>query len=371
MMSDYFPSYREKIKSIHQQIAEVKKNLNLINEDISWYPEYQDIPSAKRKNKKEQEEKLVNLREQLGRIFETQADLSKVSKSLFMAPYLIDRIQHELALLKAFENLNNKVDKLLVCLIHGDKQQSQDMFLERLRVDFLPKKFQEPEMTIYHVRFPETLKNFQDQLQYNLGDTIVGEKITELTKEINHVLAESPVPVIISTYMYCEHWLKSAWPAINSFLDFWENWPFISPNQHLFVFLFIISDDKQHRGMLERFKVLFLGSEDSELNKTLNKLSEGDFSEFNNFYGVVLPKLEGITEQEATAWVDVEVRKHFPNNLAFVKDAKLEIQAIFNQYQSKDKPKRIPLDQLARKLLAILVDYAVISDDYTTKRALP
>ena len=154
-----------------------------------------------------------------------------------MAPYLIDRIQHELALLKAFEKLNNKVEKLLVCLIHGDKQQSQDMFLERLRVDFLPKKFQDPEMTIYHVRFPETLKNFQDQLKYNLANTIVGE-------EINQVLAESPVPVIISTYMYCEQWLKSAGEAINSFLNFWENRLVISPNQHLFVFLFIVTNDK-------------------------------------------------------------------------------------------------------------------------------
>ncbi len=122
--------------------------------------------------------------------------------------------------------------------------------------------------------------------------------------------------------------------------------------------------------MLERFRCLFSRSEDSELNKTLNKLSEGDFSKFNNFYGVVLPKLEGITEQEAAEWVDVVGRKHFPDNLAFVKDIKSEIQAIFNQYKSKDQPKRIPLDKLARKLSAILVDYAVISNDYTAGREL-
>ncbi len=237
------------------------------------------------------------------------------------------------------------------------------MFLERLRVDFLPRNFQSSEMTIYHVRFPETLQNFHSQLKYNLANTIVGE-------EINQVLAQSPVPVIISTYMYCEQWLKSAGEAINSFLNFWEDRLVISPNQHLFVFLFIVTNDKQNRGMLERFRCLFSRSEDSRLNQTLNKLSEGNFSDFKNFYGVVLPKLEGISEQEATEWVDVVVREHFPNNLAFVKDTKLEIQAIFNQYQSKDKPKRIPLDQLAPKLSAILVDYAVISNDYTLGREL-
>ncbi|MGD1698866.1 hypothetical protein [Dapis sp. BLCC M229] len=369
-MSDYFPSYREKIKSIRQQIAEVRKNLNLINEEISWYPEYQEVPLALKKNQREQEKKLVNLLEQLGRLLETQADLSNVSKSLFMAPYLIDRIQHELAFSQVFERRNNNFDKLLVCLIHGDKQQSQDMFLERLKVNFLPKKFNHSKMTTYHVRFPETLQNFHSQLKYNLANTIVGEERNELTKEINHTLAESPVPVIISTYMYCEHWLKFAGKAINSFLHFWENRLVISPNQHLFVFLFIITNNRQNRRMLDKFRCLFSSSEDSRLDKQLNKLSEGDFSEFNNFYGVVLPKLEGITEQEATEWVDVVVRKHFPNNLAFVKDTKSEIQAIFNQYQSKDKPKRIPLDELARKLSAILVDYAVISNDYTARREL-
>ncbi len=94
MMSDYFPSYRENLKSIRQQIAEVRKNLDEINVEISWYPEYQEVPLSLKKNKQEKEEKLVNLREQVVRILETQADLSNVSKSLFMAPYLIDRMQH-------------------------------------------------------------------------------------------------------------------------------------------------------------------------------------------------------------------------------------------------------------------------------------
>ena len=94
MMSDYFPSYRENLKSIRQQIAEVRKNLDEINVEISWYPEYQEVHLSLKKNKQEKEEKLVNLREQVVRILETQADLSNVSKSLFMAPYLIDRMQH-------------------------------------------------------------------------------------------------------------------------------------------------------------------------------------------------------------------------------------------------------------------------------------
>ena len=54
-MSDYFPSYRENIISIRQQIAEVRKNLDEINVQISWYPEYQEVPLALKKNKQEQE----------------------------------------------------------------------------------------------------------------------------------------------------------------------------------------------------------------------------------------------------------------------------------------------------------------------------
>lgn len=373
-MSYYFQSYREEIKSIKKQRDEVRKNLNLINEQISWVPEHQNIPLDLIKNKEKQEARLVELSESLGRLLQTGADLSNMSKGLVLAPYLLDRLEQEFAFFQAFKEVNKRANKLLVCLIHGDKQQSHDMFVECLKVYFLPKQIKEPEITIYHLQFPETLKNFDDQLQYNLAKTILKSELTESNEVINNFLVQSPAPVIIDAYMYCNHWLKDSGEAIKKFLYFWESWPVISAHQPLFVFLFIIHNNKQHHGIFERLRFLFADRGKSRLNKEIEQLlytfSSSNFSQFNNFCGVVLPKLKGITEQEATEWVDIVGRKHFPDNLAFVKDTKLEIQAIFNQWKSKDLPKRIPMDKLAVLLSGILFDYAAIYE-YSARRELP
>ena len=70
-----------------------------------------------------------------------------------------------------------------------------------------------------------------------------------------------------------------------------------------------------------------------------------------------MPQLEGITEQQAMDWVDTVSSKHFSDNIAFIVDTKLEIQATFNQWKSKDLPKRIPMNELAHRLKGILYEY--------------
>ncbi len=360
-MSNNFHDYQEEIKSIQKQIAEIKINLRLIEERKSEYAEQHKIPLDLVKEQKKQEAKLVDLRERQGQLLDTVADLSDRSKILSLEPYLLNRIEQELALLQVLKKQNQTKNKLLVCLIYGDKQQSQDTFLERLKKYFFPKIFQETTITIYHLQFPENLKSFNTQLQYKLAQTILDGECTELNEEINDRLAQSPVPVIIYSNIYYDHWLKDGCEAIKSFLDFWETWPVLCPGQHLFVFLFINYSSQQHHGIFERFRFRFAGRENSRLNKELKKLidtfSSSNFSHFNNFCGIVLPKFEGITEQQAMDWVDTVSRKHFSGNLAFLVDTKLEIQAIFNQWKSKDLPKRIPMDKLARRLRGILYEY--------------
>ena len=373
-MSNYIQSYLEEIESIQKQITEFRENVNLINERVSWIPEHQKIPLDLIKNKNETEAKLVELRGILSQRLETVAGLSDLSKALSRAPYRLNRIEQRLTLSQALKELDQRSDRPLICLVHGDKYQSQDMFIEYLGEVFLPKLLKEPGTVIYPLQFPESLKSFHDQLQYELSRTVLKDELTESNELINNFLAQSPVPVIIYAYVYCDQWLKRSCEAIKKFLIFWENWPALMTNQRLFVFLLIIDNCKQKHGGFRGFPLIFLDDINTKLNKEIKRLlgafSSSNFSQFDNFRGLVLPELKGITEQQAVEWVDIMGRTHFPDNLAFIKDVKLEIQAIFSQCKTKDLPKRIPMDELARQLSGILFDYAAILHDYATRREL-
>ena len=87
----------------------------------------------------------------------------KVPKLL---PYLCDRQPQERRLnqlLKTFFQKDNH--KPLVCILHGDKSQGHDTFLERTREVFLPSRFKPDErcpIKKYSIRFPKYINKKDD-----------------------------------------------------------------------------------------------------------------------------------------------------------------------------------------------------------------
>ena len=137
----------------------------------------------------------------------------------------------------------------------------------------------------------------------------------------------------------------------------------------MFLFIrYIPIKTRQEHCILGKFLCHFIERKTAKINQEIqyliDKISRSNFSQFNNFYGTVLPILQGINKQQALDWVDRVNANHFSDNVDFLVDTKHEIQAIFDQYKSKDLPKRIPMDDLALRLKGILYEY-------TARRELP
>lgn len=364
-MSNAFYSYQEEIESIQKQITEIKANLRLVEESKSGYLPT-EIPIKLKRDEQKLQEELSKLRQRQGQLVETTVDLRDKSKIISIEPYRLNRVEQEQALFTAIEELNNP-NQLLVCLVHGDNLQSQDTLPIRLKKFFFPYALKRDNIVHYHIRFPDNFKNAQDfqaQLQYILARTIPDYGLTKSNEEINNRLIGIDEPIIICANMLACDWSEYCSEVITSFLDFWDNWPSLSPNQRLFVFLFIKylpQQTRQEHCFLGKIRYLSQERKNAKLNQEIqdlvDKFSQSKFSQFSNFHGTVLPILQGITKQQALDWVDRVSSHHFSDNVDFILETKREIKAIFDRYQSQDSPKRIPMDDLSLRLKGILYEY--------------
>ena len=409
-----FPSYprysnQERIESLSNQIDETRANLRLIEELMAQYLEPEQIPlnlikNCRKqrliKNRRKQRAKLSELREDHGRLIETVAELKNISEALSVRPYFLNRSEQQYALRPVLKKLKQTPNRPLVCIIHGDDCECHDMFLMCLEKFFL-SEFLDSEpppngISSYHLRFPEKfrdMKYFQNQLQNSLAMSIPNCQRAESNEEINQILAGHRRPVMLDATIIADDWPKHGSQIIISFLEFWNKWPELFPEQFLIVFLCIKYKSKQYCGFFERF---CFQPVNREISKFLERLSSGQgsgeqvmifalslliqtglyqlvslllqnypgqLSEFKGLVGTVLPKLEGITRTQAEDWARIENKSYFSDSINFHEEIMLEIKVTFEQYKSKKLPKKISMEKLARVLKSFLYDY-------TTRRQL-
>ncbi|MEL4895856.1 hypothetical protein [Crocosphaera sp. Alani8] len=128
-MTKSFQPYQENIESIQEEIKKIQAKLRPLEQSMGDRPG--DTPIKLIRERKQLYEQLSELREKQARLVQTSASASYSNQTI--VPYLLNRLEHETKLSEALKNLNQEANKLLVCLIHGDKQQSQDTFPERLK----------------------------------------------------------------------------------------------------------------------------------------------------------------------------------------------------------------------------------------------
>ena len=361
-MNNTLYSNQEGIESLSNQIDETRANLRLIEERMAKYPESEQIPLNLEKNRRKQRAKLSELRESHGRLIETVAELKNISETLSVRPYFLNRSEQQNALRPLLKKLKQTPKRPLVCIIHGDDCECHDMFLMYLKrfflSEFLDSETPTSGISSYHLRFPEkfrNMKDFQNQLQNSLSMSIPNCQRAESSEEINQILAGHRRPVMLDATVIADDWPKYSSQIIISFLEFWDKWPRLFPEQFLIVFLCIKYKSKQYCGFFERF---CFQSVNREISKFLERLSSGQLSEFKGLVGTVLPKLEGITRTQAEDWARIENTLYFSDSISFLEDIMLEIKVMFEQYKSKELPKKISMEKLARVLKSFLYDYA-------------
>ena len=92
-----------------------------------------------------------------------------------LLPYLPDREKQDCMLNQLINDFKKNINKPVVCIVHGDKSQGHDTFLERTREVFLPTKFKPDErcpIYKYSIRCPKYIKN-QNDFNEQLRNTLV------------------------------------------------------------------------------------------------------------------------------------------------------------------------------------------------------
>ncbi len=283
-----------------------------------------------------------------------------------LLPYLANRSPQKFELENVFEYSPKQTSLYpMICIIHGEEFQSHYKFLERLQKRLFPELLgidvDQIAIKKYRLDWPSTLKSFDDLpvwLRRNLAGTVLKSSLASL-EEINEAFCKYPAPVIIFTDLFTENWKNQGFEILEKFLEFWQNWPDLNPNQKLIICLCI----KYQFGQQEYFfknsiwwlfrywKSFFRQRQFRHINKKVHEqlatLSKTKFMHFDRIFGVVLPELTGIERLDVLAWADSEETMKFVGEAGHEKLV-AEIRDIFENQEL------ISMEDLAKALVAKL-----------------
>ena len=365
----------DEIESIENQIRNTQENLFLVQEQISKYLLDTDIPLELIRNERILKASLIGLNRHRDR-------LKKGRDIPPLLPYLVNRDYQEFKLGEALKILfNNPVPKPLLCIIHGDQFQCHDTFFQSLIKVSLPNILkQNTNITTefigeYELRWPSrmtSIEELKNMLEYNLGNQILDNKLASKEK-INDYLA-SIGPVIIHTHLLTTDLQENSSIIMENFLEFWQDWPELIPNQCLIICLFIKYQVKQNQSYFQKLwhgiskNLLKKNSKfegwNSSIQKSIKDLSLSGFTKFERIKGVVLPELEGIKQGEVESWARSEEVKNYWDE-ENIQDLIDTIQDMFAKWEKKQASHTMPMSYLAKNLTDILMGKITTKEDIT------
>ncbi len=275
----------------------------------------------------------------------------KVPKLL---PYLPNRKQQEMMLDQSLQTcLQKNNHKPLVCIIHGDKSQGHDTFLERTREVFLPTRFKPDErypIKKYSIRFTKYINNknnFYEQLQNTLATEITNYSFNSI-QEINNCISNDPTMIYVN--LSVEEWYKIEIEVIGFFLEFWQKWTSMCSGQFLMVCLSIKYPTEENLSFCKRYRLRkmkrkFIGQLERCVDAKLNQL--------NQIIGTVLPELEGVRQEHVDDWLSIEVKKQFQDD-SIIEHLDNQIKFLYTKWRKQNPSKTIPMNYLAGKLRKLL-----------------
>jgi hypothetical protein len=289
-----------------------------------------------------------------------------------LLPYLPNRKQQEEQLATAIQNyLNKGTLKPLVCVIHGDENQSHDQFLERLKKCTFPKYMgldsKQSRIEDCVLTWPNDVKNldnlelesrfFKDLAEHFIRDNSATRRATG--EEINQSFCKYPVPIIIRTHLLTMDWQQQGSIILDKLLQFWQSWPNLTPEQKLIVCLSIKYQvrygDNINQSKVEWLKNYFTQKSWQKINKQirgqLESLSSDNFKQFDRISGIVLPELTEINRSQVENWARNEAKEFVGDEMC----GKL-VEEVGTIFQSTST---IPMCDLADKLTDLLKKLAV------------
>ena len=355
----------EKIKELTDEEQQLKVKLKATKKDLDRLKEGRDIPRSLHYhvNRKEQEFKIKEGRD----------------IPLLLA-YYVNRKEQEFKIKEALKKMfHRSYSQPLLYLIHGDQSQCLEKFFEHLKKEYLPKIFKGNTnittnnnyiecITAYNLVWPPINTNIEDlkeRLKDNLVDSVFGnildDQLASIAK-INEYLA-SIGTVIIRTQLLSNDLQKNSSIMIEKFIEFWQNWPKLSSNQYLIIFLFIKYQIEPNQNFFQKlqngvFQNIFKKSSNTRtskysIQKSIKNLSSSNFTKFDKIMLVVLPELEGITQKDVEDWARSKEVKHYWDE-ENIQDLIDRIEDMFEKWKKQQADDTMPMRELAKNLINIL-----------------
>jgi hypothetical protein len=256
-------------------------------------------------------------------------------------PYLADCNNQEYYLQDFVRN--DTWQSPVVVIVHGDEYQCLEKFRERLERVSLPRVMQlneeQDRIQSYPVSWPTSMndiKEFPQRLLKSLSDSVMRQGVGS-KDDIQHELAQHPVPVLIHATMSSSEWKKYGSALLDHYLKFWQQWPPLAPRQRLLAFLFI--------------KYQSVHSKKSLFSKPLNEqimaqISAFDFSLYAPLRGIVLPCLNGVSQAEAEDWARSDAVQAFCDSELVIR----EIREWYAKEARDDRQQTVPMEKLVDTL---------------------
>lgn len=266
-------------------------------------------------------------------------------------PYLLDRSEQEDALRGALHQHRalNKLDRPLVCIVHGSEAEYHPAFLDRLEQVSLPgilKLWYPEEAAQIPVARPEGLKlflakltekNYREVIWAALAKSLVGDKFASPEVVVNRISCEK-LAVMLNLQLFSEDLEGGALRGLDLFLDFWNCWEKLSEKLLLLVCLSLRYRDKYESK--RKFRILW---KTTGLNEEIRRyVTEVDFSKYQNLDGVCLPELEAIEQEDVE-----EFLKRAPAKRAYKVGADFVVK-MYGETQGKRIPMLTLLDAFKR-----------------------
>jgi hypothetical protein len=269
-----------------------------------------------------------------------------------LLPWLVDRHHqmHELGI--AIKHVESKTLRPMICLIHGNDDECHDKFVDLLEKHSLRSLIGlNPTRSVLRktLRWPSDYQDIHDlhsQLERTLAEQWLNDTSAD-KNDINNSWAKwDGVPILIDTYPYIEDWKTQGDVVVRAFLEFWQHWPQLPPDQWLIVCVCINCIKPQ-----AKFWQFWRNRQSEALENIVAKgLEAFSSAQFEGVTCVVLPQLEAVSWQDLHNWATSnETREYCPG-----RDLARVIKTIFQQSKYKTLDNAIPMRYLAEELQKVL-----------------
>lgn len=258
-----------------------------------------------------------------------------------LLPYRVDCSSQKIQLEKICENSRSDSPKPIVIVVHGNDNQAHDMFLNRLKYEFIPAIIKSNSINDIHLPWPADMNNVNDlhkRLTRSLGEKVLYDP-TITCEDVQKNLASDGRIAVVDTILLTDEWMKHRGGFLESYLDYWQNWPSLNPRQNLFVFLFLTHKTPSETSVFNKIRYTL------RKKQILVKISHCEFHHYPRIIAALLPELIGASQFDAEEWARTEARDYLGDDLTVVMS---KIRKLYENLEN------IPMETLAFKLKEIL-----------------